>query len=883
MKKNLVKLLASASIISLSACSQSSNGSNGSNSNDGADSPKPAQVAADQLKIVMAGQVPLLNGAQATIDAIIYNTTGAPVNNATFSLNGVANAKITSYNGCDKIIAPNSECRVSLQFNAMKNTQSVLSQPLTVNYINTYGAHKSSSMLYNAVRIATDGTTPKLINPSIPSTLTDIGNSHLRGVTYVMVQNPKQASYSLKSATFSSSAFSIIGLSYAIGSQLNDGALIQVEYDASKSTSLNSADLQAGKNGGFSKLILQDSLSTPLTLNATSDYITGGYLVTGVLNPLNSSTSQSETLIITNVGSTDVSGVTLNDDMGILNFNGGQSTVPANGTITPTVAATPGSSGVTNITVASNVNNTIVPVTVYTDPQPLVVLQNTSYLFASTVGQTKSITITNSSNQNIHVSNVTFTKDSKSAASISVTGDSCSGQSIVAGGNCTISGVTINSAIDEQSSSVTVNMAYTYNGGASTVLLSPIGRILYQSVLRQSVSIIAPSSFEVVGNNTAISYESVIVTNTSSLHPVTVESWNMTNNNSSSSWMKINNNGSCASGTILQAESANNCTFGITLGPVNLNNPGETINSNESLSVSFTTKPLTTDSLVGTGVVPFQVTLGNQSYISLQSYTPANNIAGTGTSANPYNFLGSTAGSSKTMALNFVNTSGSPIKVNAVQHLANPFYWASNTDTCSGNTLQANESCTVAYYDSLYQNIANTTQSGSNVINNLTLPQFIITQLSTNWTFAVPAINPNTNDNTVYSSVAILLLDHSVSSQTTNNNLVNIITQLSVGANDNISNYQFTESANIAGNSIIESSGYTMYSGSSCNVSAASSGLISQVCTYNGANPYGVSYISSTGGQAGDAVGLSTAYFVTPTGNQQAIAQKQNYFTINVN
>ena len=165
----------------------------------------------------------------------------------------------------------------------------------------------------------------------------------------------------------------------------------------------------------------------------------------------------------------------------------------------------------------------------------------------------------------------------------------------------------------------------------------------------------------------------------------------------------------------------------------------------------------------------------------------------------------------------------------------------------------------------------------------MTLPQFIITQLSTNWTFAVPAINPNTNDNTVYSSVAILLLDHSVSSQTTNDNLVNIITQLSVGANDNISNYQFTESANIGGNNIIESTSYTKYNGSSCNVSPASSGLINQECTYNGVNPYGVSYISTTGGQAGDVVELSTAYSVTPTGNQQAIAQKQNYFTINVN
>ena len=77
--------------------------------------------------------------------------------NAQFSLNDVNNAKITSYNGCDKIIAPNSECRVSLQFNAMNFNQTALSQPLTVNYINTYGQQKHTSMLYNAVRIIYDG------------------------------------------------------------------------------------------------------------------------------------------------------------------------------------------------------------------------------------------------------------------------------------------------------------------------------------------------------------------------------------------------------------------------------------------------------------------------------------------------------------------------------------------------------------------------------------------------------------------------------------------------------------------------------------------------------------------------------------------------------
>lgn len=882
MKKKFAIISVGFCAINLVACSQSGGGGGGGSGQDTRPSP-PITTSADQLKVVMAGQVPLLNGGAATIDAIIYNTSNVAVNNATFSLSGINNAKITSYNGCDKVIAPGSECRVSLQFNAMKNTQTALSQPLTVNYTNSYGQQKAASMLYNAVRITPNGTTPKLVNTSMPTILTDIGNGNVRGVTYVVVQNPNQVPYSLKNTNFSSGAFKVSTINYAVGNQLNDGALLEVEYEASKSTALNRADLQTGKNGGFSKLLLGDSLGSSLALNTTSDYISGGYLVSGILNPIDSTATQSQQLILTNVGTADVSNISIVDSMGIITFTNVPNTIAGGVNQIINVVATPGSSGSPNVVVSSSSNSITLPVTIYAAPQPLVVVQNLSYLFAATVGQTKSITLKNMSNQSIFVNNVTFTKDASSAATVSATGDGCTGQSIAAGGACTISSLTINSDIDETSSSIIVNMQYTYNGGSSQVPLSPVGRVLYQSVLRNSVSIAAPSSFEVVGNNLAVNYESVVITNTSTLHPVTVESWVFSNNNSSSSWLAINSNGSCGAGTELLPESGNSCTFGISLGPVQLNNPGEDINSTESLSISFTTKPLTTDALTASGLVPFQVVIGNQGYLTLDSYTPANSASGSGTAADPYNFLGSDAGSSKTMELKFVNTSGAPLTINNVQHLANPFYWAQATNTCTG-TLNQNESCTVSYYDSLYQNVANTTQSGPNIVNNLILPEFIVTSQSTGWTFKVPSINPNTNDNTVYSSEGILLLDHSVSSQTSNNNLVNIITQALVGTSDSLSNYSFVESANIAANNLIENTGYTKYNNSDCSVTPDASGMIVQTCTYNSAiNPYGVSYLSTTGGQAGTSIGLNTAYYITPTGNQQAISQKQNYFTVNVN
>ena len=148
--------------------------------------------------------------------------------------------------------------------------------------------------------------------------------------------------------------------------------------------------------------------------------------------------------------------------------------------------------------------------------------------------------------------------------------------------------------------------------------------------------------------------------------------------------------------------------------------------------------------------------------------------------------------------------------------------------------------------------------------------------MSTGWTFKVPSINPSTNDNTVYSSEGILLLDHSVASQTSNNNLVNIITLATVGSNDSLSNYQFIESANIAANNLIQVTGYTHYNGSTCTPNLNANGMITQTCTYNSAvNPYGVSYVSTTGGQAGTAIGLNTAYYITSTGNQQAISQNK--------
>ena len=95
----------------------------------------------------------------------------------------------------------------------------------------------------------------------MPTVLTDIGNGNVRGVTYVAVQNPNQVPYSLKDTQFSSGAFRVSTVNYAMGSQLNDGTLLEIEYEVSKSTALNKADLQDGKNGSFSKLLLGDSLN----------------------------------------------------------------------------------------------------------------------------------------------------------------------------------------------------------------------------------------------------------------------------------------------------------------------------------------------------------------------------------------------------------------------------------------------------------------------------------------------------------------------------------------------------------------------------------------------------------------------------------------------
>ena len=85
------------------------------------------------------------------------------------------------------------------------------------------------------------------------------------------------------------------------------------------------------------------------------------------------------------------------------------------------------------------------------------------------------------SNQLIHVNSLTFTADAVSSAVVSATGDGCTNNNVSAGGSCTVIGLSINSDIDETLSSVVVNMGYSYNGGNSTVPLSPIGRILYQS------------------------------------------------------------------------------------------------------------------------------------------------------------------------------------------------------------------------------------------------------------------------------------------------------------------------------------------------------------------------------------------------------------------
>lgn len=902
----LAKLLVLSGVALLSACSSSSDVvDNKPNPN-----PNPNQITEDQLRVLTSGEIPMLNGQSNTIDVILHNTSELPVYGAKFSLGGIENARITSANGCDKIISAKSDCRVSVEFKPMMKSQSYINQPFTVEYKNWRGNAKSVAALYTATRVSQTAGGPKIGYVSVPPVLIDVSNNHVRGVLYAYVNNPSNDVFSIKDASFGSGAFNIVSMNYSKNDQLPNGALIEIEYDAVKSESSKKQETMLGQNGGFSSLTITDSNNKSLTLGATSDYVTGSYLVAGPLNPLNSgsgSSTSTEELLVTNIGVISTTASATSSSSGVATVGAlSPSTVAVSGSSSATVSAVSNqTSNNMSITVTGESNTITLPLTVYNGNQPsLLTIQPISYTFPSqsgvspsALGQTQDVVIANNGATDADGVLVTFSAITTDST-ITVNGVPSSTPyaacgSIAPGSTCVIPNVKITSTANQPNGLVGVSIAYT--GGPSNVG----GIIKYNSVERSSVAITGPASFSVVGNNVATTNTEATVYNTGTAaanRAILIEAWTMTNKHSAESWLYTTNNGSCIPNTTtLAPNSAESCTIALTLGPIDradiAGNPQTNYTSQESMFVTFRTIPLdaTTSTTSDPGIINFTVQPDNE-MLSLQTYSATGNANSGADGANSkYVFLGSANGVSNTISLVYTNNGANNITITNVQHYNNPFYWIKSSDGCSNSLLIPTGSCTITYQDNLYANIAQTTQSGVDINNSLTLPGFVFYESNTASTFFITPPNPNggSSPNQIFSNEAILFLNH-IPIESSNKLTVNMLTQPQVDALDTITNYNFTEVTSINSNGLIESTGWISVPSTACSV-AYNNGLLTQTCNgaagFTAGMPYGVDYLTYNNVPAlGDLpapINITPMYQITSSGNQ-SISQNTMQATVSV-
>lgn len=769
--------------MTLLGCSQGNTGSGG------VVPPSPLVDKRIPATISAMGTVPLLEGNSSTTVMFVHNTTSDPINGITYSINTnlntfqqVKNKLLTMFGldvsssdvtldrttaqGCANIPAY-GVCRIAFTTPAVESGLNISgSNVVTMAY-----PYKGKNYIFNQL------IAYQAVNNNIQPGAYSLGarpmawNNHDVGsnTTYFYSGGSPGEFYTVHAAT-TNDAFRIDDNTVANGQSISSNTIfaydvitpIQQQFKSDKGTSSlvasnGNANLQVALTSlGDGRIY---SVETPLQATAfNSPYLVSSSVMIDTQN----SAALTQSVNIVNAGSTpttalsaanfSVSGNFIISDSSSCNVS-----IMPNGSCSIVLTFIQGSKGSGSVTVSNYGGSSSLNIPVSWDngagggPQ-LSVYVSPFTPFNATSSESQTVEISNPMNSGYDVTNVQLTANPATVpgtANVQVGSLTCvnsTGQPQVTGvlpqgGNCSAPVTVSDNAYESIPVNIVLNVTATVTATSSTYSRAAsfsYTTLEYLSNLIMSVA----TPMTIMGNNVQTTQESIVVINTGTA-PATIDSAILSNNTSLSSWFFESSN-SCVNGKILNYNES--CVVVSQLGPViysNINSP-QTPSGSESLTINYTGTGQTPHSMFVTESIAYNVT-PNTTTLIFSQVTPTGSSAGTGAGGTPIVFNGSSfsVGGQK-VAITVKNVGPNTTQITGINNAYNPLYW-SVVDGCTGQQLQANQTCNYVYTNTLGNVASYLSGLTSSVNTSISSPIFIFLDQQTSMYESVSPTFPVAN------------------------------------------------------------------------------------------------------------------------------------------
>lgn len=835
-------------------------GNSGSSSSGGSTS-APVVTAASPITIDNAGTVPII-GDNATSSVIYVH------NNSKQAISGISYKAILN-TGSEKFIDAKSaalcatipagqSCPLAFTTPAVSKTVAQGSAMVSASY--SYEKEpKQFSQMISFIRVDSKVAKGAQFNSGVM--LNGVGNDSVYGTVYLYGSGQNQI-YNVNSITSSNLGVKIIQGNIT-GKQLSSNYVSALEVSAPSSvltTEAKSAktakslksSLQA--EPGYYATLTAVSTSGSMTYSSTSDIgvsptTDGAYLTAGNVPIIDTMSSRTGTLLITNAGNVAANsvGVSVN----------GNITYDANNCTSAGIAAHAGCSisftvpqaGGTGEIIVTQGSQTLTANIVWYNSTNEALLQMTSsqnpISFNATEGTTAPITITVTNVGGFDMANMAtaspvvneggngaITSNSPQVSCVDKDGaPSTIPTDLPIGGSCTYT-ASVNNNEDVSAGTATFSISGDYVNSSGTVPYARKLAVPYTSnAYRATLTVVgAPIAMPaIVGDDVATATKEVVVTN-SGAAPATVTGSALSDN---PPYLTIVNGAgtTCVNG----AQLAQNATCKVTLkiGPTATDTPinADGVGANPPpavLTVSYTGEGQTPGPApqTATSNVTYTV-LANSQNLELITVEPSAGITGTGASNAAYQIAGYTTGNSIT--LTYKNTGTNDIKIGGINNFASPIAWSMG-GTC-GNfaaTLAPDDTCNIIFTNVLATYAAAVAGGlDATYVENIPLPQimFYDTEANSDSQFLVTPEAPDPiSGPTIYATGNQATLANSVSFSggkvTINNALTNATGYPALMVETKMEDY-FSTSVAPNDRSV----------NANCGTPAAANGVMTQTCT----------------------------------------------------
>lgn len=820
-------------------------------------------TAASPITIDNAGTVPII-GDNATSSVIYVH------NNSKQAISGISYKAILN-TGSEKFIDAKSaalcatipagqSCPLAFTTPAVSKTVAQGSAMVSASY--SYEKEsRQFSQLISFIRVDSKVAKGAQFNSGVM--LNGVGNDSVYGTVYLYGSGQSQI-YDVNSITSSNPGVKIIQGNIT-GKQLSSNYVSALEVSA-PSSMLKATEVKSAKTAKSLKSSLKAdpsyyatltavSTSGSMTYSSTSDIgvspvTDGAYLTAGNVPIINTTSTKTGTLLITNAGNVAAANINTSSSGGVvIGTNNCSAGIDAHTgcTIEFSVPQAGGEATIT-ITQGNPTAQTLDANIVWYNSTNEALLQMTSSVsptisFNATEGKETTITVTNIGGFDLtNMATASPDVNEGGVGELVVPMLSCkdennnsTGTDLPIKGSCTYTAKVNNlqTVLVNAGGTATFSISGEYTGTSSMPvsyarkLAVPYTSNAYRATLTIDPATIAMP--DIYGDDVDFKYATAVVTNSGTAPATGVSAGVLSANPDLPSYLTVVDNGATTCGTVTTLNANETCTVKLKIGPTTTDSD---ITGTALLTVNYTGAGQVEGPLTATSNVTYTV-LPNSQNLELTDVTPAGTgITGTGASSDAYQIAGYTTGNSIT--LTYTNTGTNDIKISGINNFASPIAWSmggtcyNNGDFAGAATLAPDDTCTIIFTNVLATYAAAVTNGvGATFTEDITLPgiMFYDTEAASDSQFLVqPEAPAPISGKKIFATGNQATLANSVSTSggkvTINNDLTNATGYSALTVETRMEDYFSTSIAPV-----------DRSANANCGTPAAANGVMTQTCT----------------------------------------------------